>query len=417
MNEYYLCLNIVQRVSVYYVQGEIKKVKKYKYYKRQKFEVLAFLLAHRVLLNVFSLVVACIVVVALVGGTFSNLHANTLDQESLVGLTYNEEAIEVNYGDDSAVKDIILEILKNVNHSIYDIKPITLKDGSFGYESGDFIVSLDKIPSRALTEDKIVLSFQRKDVYYKEDFLKHVIKNEKDLETLSIHNNMVVKYLIKVKYVDTQPPVITLKSNTITVSDHDIVDVDSFVESIVDNYDGMLSTYTIEQELPKTAHGLLVVGDQMIVVQATDSNGNIGRSQINVHVNPVQAPLTYQYTYDINTHIQQHDGSVSSIIYQNAMQQLGTNQDCTMLVTNALSSAGIYHHGWPASYLSLGNVVSIAEAQPGDLVYYANGGLGVAHVAVYAGNGQAVHGGWKGYQTLISSVDQGSGPVFIHVGQ
>ena len=102
-------------------------------------------------------------------------------------------------------------------------------------------------------------------------------------------------------------------------------------------------------------------------------------------------------------------------IYQAAMAQLGRIQDCTMLVTNSLKAVGINFHDWPAGYMSLGTVVPASQAQPGDLVYYANGGLGFAHIAVYAGNGQAIHGGWNGNQTVLNSVNVGSGPVFIRV--
>jgi cell wall-associated NlpC family hydrolase len=98
-----------------------------------------------------------------------------------------------------------------------------------------------------------------------------------------------------------------------------------------------------------------------------------------------------------------------------AYAQLGVNQDCTMLVTNALAAVGIHFHDWPAGYLSLGRTVSAAEAQPGDLIYYADGGAGMAHIAVYAGNGQAVHGGYNGNQTVVFSANVGSGPVFIRV--
>ncbi|GAB4100615.1 NlpC/P60 family protein [Sinomonas halotolerans] len=99
-----------------------------------------------------------------------------------------------------------------------------------------------------------------------------------------------------------------------------------------------------------------------------------------------------------------------------AYAQLGVAQDCTMLVTNSLAAVGINYHGWPAGYLSLGRTVSAAEAQPGDLAYYEDGGMGLAHIAVYVGNGQAVHGGWNGGTTSLFSVNVGSGPVFIRVG-
>ena len=99
-----------------------------------------------------------------------------------------------------------------------------------------------------------------------------------------------------------------------------------------------------------------------------------------------------------------------------AYAQLGVSQDCTMLATNSLAAVGINYHGWPAGYLSLGRTVSAAEAKPGDLAYYQNGGMGLAHIAVYVGNGQAVHGGWNGGTTALFSVNVGSGPVFIRVG-
>ncbi|MET3809296.1 NlpC/P60 family protein [Arthrobacter sp. UYEF3] len=99
-----------------------------------------------------------------------------------------------------------------------------------------------------------------------------------------------------------------------------------------------------------------------------------------------------------------------------AYAQMGVSQDCTMLVTNALAAVGINYHGWPAGYLSLGRTVSAAEAQPGDIAYYQNGGMGMAHIAVYVGNGMAVHGGWNGGTTALYSVNVGSGPVFIRVG-
>lgn len=98
-----------------------------------------------------------------------------------------------------------------------------------------------------------------------------------------------------------------------------------------------------------------------------------------------------------------------------AWAQIGARQDCTMLATRALAAVGIRFHGWPAGYLGLGHIVSAAAAIPGDLIYYANGGMGLAHVAVYAGQGLAIHGGWNGNQTVSFSANVGSGPVFIRV--
>lgn len=107
---------------------------------------------------------------------------------------------------------------------------------------------------------------------------------------------------------------------------------------------------------------------------------------------------------------------IGATIASAALAQLGVAQDCTALASNSLAAAGINFHDWPAGYMSLGRTVSQAEAQPGDLIYYADGGAGLAHIAVYIGDGQAVHGGWEGGTTAVFSVNVGSGPVFIAMG-
>lgn len=96
-----------------------------------------------------------------------------------------------------------------------------------------------------------------------------------------------------------------------------------------------------------------------------------------------------------------------------ALAQLGRRQDCTKLVTNSLAAVGISHHGWPISYVALGTRVQ--DPKPGDLIYYVNGGMGLAHIAVYIGNGLAVHGGWNGNQTVTFKANVGSGPIYIRV--
>jgi hypothetical protein len=107
---------------------------------------------------------------------------------------------------------------------------------------------------------------------------------------------------------------------------------------------------------------------------------------------------------------------VAASIAAAAKGQLGVTQDCTRLASNSLAAAGINFHGWPAGYLSLGRTVSAGEAIPGDLIYYADGGMGMAHIAVYIGGGQAVHGGFNGNSTVIAPAQLGSGGVYIRVG-
>ena len=139
----------------------------------------------------------------------------------------------------------------------------------------------------------------------------------------------------------------------------------------------------------------------------TDTTQTNNEAEVSTTVTQLKAQAT--------TNSQVSSSSKGAAIYQAALSQVGTIQDCTMLVTNALKSVGINYHDWPAGYMSLGTIVSASEAQPGDLIYYANGGMGLAHIAVYAGNGQAIHGGWLGNQTVVNSADIGSGAVYIRV--
>ena len=46
----------------------------------------------------------------------------------------------------------------------------------------------------------------------------------------------------------------------------------------------------------------------------------------------------------------------------------------------------------PEGFINLGTKVTKAQIRPDDILYYADGGRGESHVAVYVGNGQAVHG-------------------------
>lgn len=84
-----------------------------------------------------------------------------------------------------------------------------------------------------------------------------------------------------------------------------------------------------------------------------------------------------------------------------ALAQLGVMQDCTALVENSLRAVGI-----PAGDLGTqigeytglgGTLVTSGDYAPGDVLIWSG-----RHVAVYIGNGQAVHGGYGGNQTVVA---------------
>lgn len=64
--------------------------------------------------------------------------------------------------------------------------------------------------------------------------------------------------------------------------------------------------------------------------------------------------------------------------------------DCSGFVLSIFKNYGVSlpHHS--GSQAKLGSQVSLSDAKPGDLVFYANNGT-VNHVAIYIGNGQVIH--------------------------
>lgn len=66
--------------------------------------------------------------------------------------------------------------------------------------------------------------------------------------------------------------------------------------------------------------------------------------------------------------------------------------DCSGFVYNALKDAG-YNVGRTTAqgYRSQGTVISKAEMQPGDLIFYGKNSNDASHIGIYIGNGQMIH--------------------------
>jgi len=108
-------------------------------------------------------------------------------------------------------------------------------------------------------------------------------------------------------------------------------------------------------------------------------------------------------------------GASGSVIANAALAQVGVSQDCVQLVRRSIAAAGLPYTGKNGLF-NLGPTIPMSQASPGDVIYYANGGQGISHVAIYIGGGRAVHGGWSGYNTVVAGVNiGGSAPVFIDV--
>ena len=90
---------------------------------------------------------------------------------------------------------------------------------------------------------------------------------------------------------------------------------------------------------------------------------------------------------------------------------------CTQVVQQALANAGVSdaYQLWPDQYAGQYGYYT-NDPQEGDLLYYNNGGRGVDHIAIYIGNGQAVHGNYTGKTVIASAyLSTAASPQFIRV--
>lgn len=181
---------------------------------------------------------------------------------------------------------------------------------------------------------------------------------------------------VKVKVQDTTAPEITCE-DVLTVEQNEAFDINSYVSL---NEEG---TIQLTSDI-----NTCDVGSFTTMIQAKDTAGNMSEKNITVNVEKG----FYQRIADA------------------ALAQIGVYQDCTMLVTNSLAAVGINFHGAPTAYLSLGTLTN--DPVPGDICVYQG------HVALYVGNGQAVHGGWLGNQTVLTSVACGQPFIgYVHVNR
>jgi len=84
----------------------------------------------------------------------------------------------------------------------------------------------------------------------------------------------------------------------------------------------------------------------------------------------------------------------------------GTTQDgfdCSGLVQYSYAQAGVKIPRTTSEQLHAGKKISLSNAQPGDLLFYKLGGG--LHVALYVGDGRAVHAPARGRQVIVAPVD------------
>ena len=145
--------------------------------------------------------------------------------------------------------------------------------------------------------------------------------------------------------------------------------------------------------------------ESAVVLRGTKAKATPAAQSSNSSSSPSRSSSSRSYGGSSSSGYSANGNTVLSAAYS----QLGVGQDCTSLVSNSLAAAGIYFHGWPQQYASLGSWTS--NPVPGDIVIYDT------HVAIYAGGGTAVHGGWNGGTTGVGPVYCSANLMgYIHIG-
>ena len=281
-----------------------------------------------------------------------------------VSPTYaNEVNYQLTYKDEQS---LISVLDKYFLQDISDLKLVETKGDQITLESDNYRVIVDSLDYDMDDIQTIQASLYDKSV--------NDVLNDLGYPSYSQAN---IECNVEVK--DTKAPEIEV-ADVLETSLNEEVNFADAIE-VLDDKDGELE-YTIDGDIDYSKEG-----SYTITVKASDESGNTTSQEVTVEVS---------------------DSNFYQKIADAALAQIGVNQDCTMLVTNALAAVGINFHGAPSEYASLGEWTD--NPVPGDICIY-NG-----HVALYVGNGQAVHGGWLGYTTILSSVECTNAFVgYIHV--
>lgn len=271
-------------------------------------------------------------------------------------------------------KHLVEVINKNFAEDLKDLKVKQKKEDSIVLESDLYKVTVDGIDIHTLGMQNGKISVDKKE------------KKENPFVQV-IHNKLIQNEESKPK---TKQVVMNVKDETaptIEVEDEFTIDQNADFDllskvSATDDHDDNVEVEILD--LIDTSK----LGAQTINIRAKDASGNVSKKEVTVQVE--------ENFYDK--------------IAQAALAQLGVYQDCTMLVTNSLKAVGINFHSGPAGYLSLGEVTN--DPVPGDIIVYSG------HVAIYIGDGKAVHGGWLGNQTVVSTVECTNPFIaFVHVSK
>ncbi len=241
--------------------------------------------------------------------------------------------------------------------------------------------------------------------------------------------NIVREIPIVVSVVDTVAPVITLKEESIEITEGEEYNFLDNIESVTDEVDGTIEF--LEEVLEDSVNyynlsyeeNVFDVGTHEIKITAKDKYGNEAEATYNFVVKEKPQVQPQQRVYS-NLPANPAGGDISSIAYSlvGMPYASGANGpyafDCSGFVQYVYSQVGINVSRSSSTQLYDGYAVSYEEAQPGDILSWGYVDGVATHSALYVGNGQMVHAANPSQGVIASDVaawTRGSGSRVISV--
>lgn len=242
-------------------------------------------------------------------------------------------------------------------------------------------------------------------------------------------NNIVREVPIVVSVVDSVAPTITIKNDTMTVTQGEEFSLIDNIESVSDSLDGNLD-YLENVENGSSKYYSITYGDDIntvgvheITINAVDKSGNVTVQKFNLEVVEPKPEPVYVAPVFANVDPSIYGNDVSSIAYSLVGMPYisGSNGpygfDCSGFVQYVYSLVGVGVSRSTYTQLYDGVGVSYDDAQPGDIVLWGYGST-VTHSSLYVGNGTMIHAANPGTGVIISNIDgwlRGSGTQIVSV--
>ena len=244
--------------------------------------------------------------------------------------------------------------------------------------------------------------------------------------------NITRKRFFYVDVVDTVAPVISLKEDTITITEGESYDIFQNIASVDDVVDGSIDYQSNEVVNQDTDSYYYTVntdfdnnnsGSYQIEVKAVDKSNNVSTSTFTINVEKPQV-VYRNVTYAANAGVNNNAGGIVGTAYSllGSPYVSGGNSpagfDCSGFVQYVYSQNGVYVSRSASTQAYDGVGISLESAQPGDIIVWGYGNGAITHSTLYVGDGLMIHAANPSMGVILSGVQDWlnrSGTTILYV--